>query len=281
MKLLSKIKSSIYDPQYYQGLTKRPFSYSVKYIFSFTFILALLLMIEFSIFTLPQFMSGLNELGSSVVNNYPEELQVVIKDGTASTNVKEPYYIENPDSLKETEVEIHGNTPKNLVVIDTKNKTSVEDLQKYDTFFLITKTHFMYQEESGKITAQSLVDMPDVVIDKASVSRFVDEYSPYLKFFIPIAYVGILIFVYVYVLFNLVYLLFAALLVWFVSSLKKIELDYKGSYQVSMHLMTLPALVGLLLPVTFPFAFTFLLLGGALVNLQSDSAASLDSDVID
>lgn len=281
MKILSKIKSSIYDPQYYQGLTNRSFSYSVKYIFSFAFILALLLMIKFSIFALPQFMSGLNEIGPSIVNNYPSELQVVIKDGVASTNVKEPYYIENLDSLKEAGVEINGNTPKNLVVIDTKSKANVEDLQKHDTLFLITGTYFMYQEENGKITIQSLADVPDVVINKASVSRFIDEYSPYLKFFIPIAYVGILIFAYMYVIFNLVYLLFAALLVWLVGTLKKTKLDYKKSYQISMHLMTLPALVILLLPVSFPFAFTLFLLGGALMNLQSQSTASLDAGVND
>ncbi len=281
MKLLSKIKSSIYDPQYYQGLINRPFSYSVKYVFSFTFILALLLMVEFSIFSLPQFMSGLNELGPSVVNNYPKELQVVVKNGIASTNVKEPYYIKNFDSLKEAEVGRDEDTPKNLVVIDTKNKANIEDLQKHDTLFLITETHFMYQEENGKITVQSLADIPDVVIDKASVGRFVDEYSPYLKIFIPIIYIGILIFVYIYIIFTLIYLLFMALLIWLVASFKKIKLDYKESYQISIHLMTLPTLVILLLPITFPFEFTLLLLGGALVNLQSQSIPLPDPNVTD
>ena len=281
MKLLSKIKSSIYDPQYYQGLINRPFSYSVKYVFSFTFILALLLMVEFSIFSLPQFMSGLNELGPSVVNSYPDELQVVVKNGMASTNVKEPYYVKNFDSLKEAEVGIYENTPKNFIVIDTKSKASIEDLQKHDTLFLITETHFMYQEESGKVTAQSLADIPDVVINKVSVSQFVDEYSPYLKIFIPVIYISILIFVYIYVLFNLVYLLFVALLIWFVASLKKIKLGYKKSYQISIHLMTLPALIILLLPSTFPFAFTLLLLGGALVNLQSQSVPQPDPNLTD
>lgn len=283
MKIFSKIQSSVYDPQYYRELANKPFSYSVKYIFSFAFILALLLMVKFSIFTLPQFMSGLDEIGSSVVNSYPEELQVVIENGMASTNVNEPYFIKSSDLLKEVGAEIHRNTPKNLVVIDTKNKVSVENLQKYDTLFLVTETHFMYQEENGKITVQSLEEIPDVVINKASVNRFVEKYSPYLKFLIPFVYVGILIFAYTYVAFNFIYLLFASSLVWLISVLKKTKLGYKESYQISIHLMTLPALVMLLLPITVPFAFSILLLGGALMNLQSSSSSTISrgSDVIE
>ena len=86
MNLISDLRGSVYDPEYYKGLLKKPFSYSLKYFFflalSLAFIGALL-----SLFTvLPNLNSFLQELGPKILSHYPQDLVITIKDGVVSTS---------------------------------------------------------------------------------------------------------------------------------------------------------------------------------------------------
>jgi hypothetical protein len=98
MKFLTKIKNSIYGPKYYQELINLPFSYSLKYFSLFAFIFSLLLVVKFSIFSLPQLYSALNGIGPTIIASYPQELEVSVKGGNVSTNVNEPYFFKAPSS---------------------------------------------------------------------------------------------------------------------------------------------------------------------------------------
>lgn len=267
MEFLRKIGNSIYDPAYYQELLEKPFSYSVKYFAGFFAIFALLLIVGFSLFYFPRIEVALNDGVRMVVDSYPEELVVTMKNGALSTNAQEPYFVKFPATMDENKSQ--ADTFKNLITIDTKSEASVDNLSKYETMVLVTKNYIIYQKDNGQIVTQPLENISDVVIDKAFVNQFVEKYSPWLKLLFPFFVIGLFIFVIFLLIFRLCYLFLAALLIWLVAYIKKVEISYGKSYQLGLHLMTLPLII--ISPFTFinfPFAFSLLLLILAFVNIK-------------
>jgi hypothetical protein len=110
--------------------------------------------------------------------------------------------------------------------------------------------------------------MPDTVINKTTVTQFSNKYSPYLKLLIPIMVGIVIIYSFFVVIFRSIYLLIAALLIWLIASVKKADIGYGKSYQLGMHLMTLPLLLVSLTSLNFPLSFTTLLLVLAAINIQ-------------
>ncbi|MFA5962358.1 MAG: DUF1189 family protein [Parcubacteria group bacterium] len=262
-----KVGKSIYGPEYYQELIEKPFSYSVKYFALFSLIAVVVLVAGFSLFSFPKINKVLNDAVHTAVESYPQELVVTFKNGNVSINADEPYFLKLPDSMKEDTD--RSRKLENLITIDTKSEASADNLSKYKTAILVTKNYLVYQESNGKITTQSLEKMPDMVIDKISVTSFVDKYSPYLKLLFPLFVVGFFIFAIFFIMFRLCYLLLAALLIWLVAHAKNVEIGYGKSYQLGLHLMTLPLLI--ISPfalINFPIAFTLLLVILAFVNIK-------------
>jgi uncharacterized protein YbcV (DUF1398 family) len=262
-----KVTSSVYGPKYYQELLDQPLSYSIKYFLTFAFIFGVLLVVGFSLSSFPRINKTLNEAVRKAVNNYPQELVVTVKSGNVSTNVPEPFHVKTTILVDENDVDL--NDHENLVTIDTKSEASADSLMKYNTSLLITKNYIVYQKSNGQIVTQSLEKVSNVVIDKAFLIQFVDKYSPYLKLLLPLMVIGLFIFIIFFVAFQFCYLFLAALLIWLIAHIKKVEMAYGKSYQLGLHLMTLPLLI--ISPfsfVNFPFAFTLLLIILAFINIR-------------
>lgn len=266
MKILNQIKNSVYNPEYYRELLSQPASYSVKYLFKLSLIFALLFVIGISAFFLPKMISMINSVGPGIINNYPNELEISVKEGNVSTNVQEPYFIKTPDSWKNGEKK--EKTPENLVVIDTKSEPSADNLKKYATLLLVTKNYVIYHDNNGKITAETLEKMPNMIINKDSVTQFSKKYSPYLNLFIPFIILILFVFSFFIVAFRMIYLLIVALFIWLIARIKKVDIGYGKSYQLGIHLMTAPLLTVSLFSISFPLSFTTLLLILAAVNIN-------------
>ena len=270
MEFLKNVKNSIYNPKYYQELLNRPFSYSVKYFFKFSLVFSLLFVLIFSTFIFPKINRELKNFITESVNNYPDELEVSVKNGSVSTNVEEPYFIKTPSSWKGEQQEGVNNF-ENLIVIDTKSEPDVGNLEKYNTASLITEKYIVYEAEDGKITIQPLEKFPNMVINEKNVNSFIERYSPYLKFiYIPLVF-AFFIFAVFFLIFRLIYLFFAALFIWLIASIKGVKINYSKAYQMGMHLMTLPLILISLTSIKFPFAFTVVLLIAAAVNIKNIS----------
>lgn len=272
MEFFKNIGRSIYSPKYYQELVKKPFSYSVKYIFLFVLVLGVLKLC-FLAFYIPEFHKNLSSFSSEAKEIYPEELEVFIKDGNVSTNVEEPYFVPLPDLPEEGGEEVER--PENLIVIDTGVEPSVENLEGYDSMILVTRNYIVSQNNRGKIEMQSLQQVPDMTINKSMVIKNVDEYSPYLNLFYPLIIIGILLGAFFFVIIRFAYLFFGALLVWLIARIKKVDIEYGKAYQMGIHLMTLPLLVSFLTTLKFSFSFTILLLILAVVNIRKESEAEV------
>lgn len=109
-----------------------------------------------------------NKVNTLVDEVYPQELEIKIKNGYASSNVTEPYYLtirketlENIFSLKENEQ--ISKSKVRILAIDTKSKA--EEFEKYQSQALLTETSLVYYQE-GNINIQSLRGIQNLTISK-------------------------------------------------------------------------------------------------------------------
>ena len=279
MKLLHAIKSSIYDPAFYRGVLEKPLRSSFAYFFSLAVLLSLISAVVFSFSAVPAAHSFLNSLGGKILNYYPDGLEVTIKDGRASTNVREPYRLPVPDEIKHSN-NFAGENPdtESLLVIDTKNEFTITQFESDKTLALLTRKAIVYKDDHGKITIQPLDRIPDTTITKELVSQFVGKAQPILNsavFLLPV-----LIFLGLGFLYGvlLVYLLFGALLVWLVAKMKKINIKYVEAYQITLHAATAGILFDwfastFVAQAPIPFVFTVLLVMVAWCNLGKEAQA--------
>lgn len=274
MNIFQKIKSSIYDPAYYREIPNQNFSYSIKYFFSLALILAFISSVIFSIIIIPKITPFFNSLGDEFLSYYPEELILTIKDGQASTNLrdKEPYSVKFPEEIKN-----QASNPQayaeNLLVIDTKSQFTIDGFKNYKTAYLVSHDSLAYRGRNGEITIQPLTRFPNMTISKANVTFFIEKIRPYLKilyFVLPILLFGFFTFI---MALNLFYLLLASLLIWLFLKSRKAAIGYKKSYQLSLHVITLPMIVQALLvwlsiTIGIPFLFTIVMIVMVLLNLM-------------
>lgn len=240
MNFLNQVKSSIYGPDFYSDLKNKPIGKSFRYYFELASIIALFTTIAFSIFVVPKVNSFLNNFGDTVVSSFPADLEVRLMDGKVSTNVVEPYIVPVPESW-----ENNGELPdfENMVVIDTKESFNLDKFREYNTFALITEDSFVYENESGRISIQSLSSVPNVTINRTTITNWTEKTQPLARvipFLLPIlGFIAILI---AYV-FNLIYVAIVAVLVMLILRLKKMETSYKHAYHISLHAITLPIIL--------------------------------------
>lgn len=260
-------KKSISSFSYYRVIPKTKFSFSLKYLFFLLLIVSLLSSIRFSLIVgkaLPKIPDFINKVQEDAKNFYPKELIVKVVNGEVSTNVKEPYYLD----LKEVK-------DSHFITIDTKAKA--EDLGKYNTLILITKTSIVTKDKETSYRIYPLNQLNkeneklNVTINKRAYDAVVAKLLPYLKYLGPLA-IGLIIFsILVWPLlgasfslsWKLFYLLFIAAIVWVVAKIMRKKLAFSKIYQMSMHAVTIPVIIGLvftLAGLTTPFLIPSIIL---------------------
>jgi hypothetical protein len=273
MNIFIKIKNSIYNPDYYNEVLAKPFSYSFKYFLVFALLFALVFTIVATIRFIPA-VNLLSQKAPELANYFPQELTITIKDGAASSNVQEPYFIKVPKNTEET----NSMQPdlENMVVIDTKNKFDISTFNSYKTFIILNSDSIAYID-NGKISISPLSSIKEFVLNKSTVVKFIDAIKPFLVVLCPIVFVGAFIVGFFAVLLKVVYLLFGALLIWLVAKIKGVKIGYGKSYQAGMHLITSAILITSILnafsaKLTFTYLFTILLIVSAVLNLNKEVA---------
>ncbi len=242
MSFLKKVKSSVYDPLYYSEILNMNFGGSLKYFFKLSLLLALVGAVYLSFVSIPKVNSFISTFGDRVVDAYPAELEVRLKNGLVSTNVVEPYIIPLPKD--DFNSEYSKSNYENLIVIDTKSDLSLDKFNAYNTVVLLTKNAVLTRDK-GKITITELKGTSDLTINRDKLVYWVGKVTPFVKklpYIIPvIVFTGL----FLYFAFSLFYLLFVALLVFIIGKIRKLGLSYKKSYQISLHAITLPLILSM------------------------------------
>src|SRR4030042_4087478 len=163
MEFFKNIKASIYNPDYYRSVINKPFSYSLKYFFLFVLIVALVSMLLLSFTVVPKIKFLVNLFSEKILQYYPDELEITIKGGKASTNVKEPYFIKAPAEWSAVSGKKDPNV-ENILAIDTKNPFSVERFEDYKAYCYLAKESLACYDEHKQIKITLLSDFPEGTI---------------------------------------------------------------------------------------------------------------------
>lgn len=165
-------------------------------------------------------------LSEFVKNEAPKLISQVptftIKDGIASIDEPQPYYIMVPDS---NEV---------FVIIDTTGTvTSPADSNAYA---LITQTEIIYRENDIQTRTLSFADIKDFTLDQAKLSKWIDTFR---KISVPVMYPFVLAFSYVYRIIQA--LIYAAIGLLFAQSFRK-KIEYPAMLRLAVTAVT-PAII--------------------------------------
>lgn len=284
MNFFTTIKNSIYSPEFYSSVPLSSFWKAFRYLLLFFVILAVIQTIIVSL-TIGVVQKELNTFLTTAINYYPKELEVTLKNGQVTTNVKEPYFIPLPKGKDWEREKI-----KNLIVIDTKTPFSAQQFNMYSAGMWITKDAAYYKKNNTKIEAFDLSEIKqDVVINRSLIQMLGDKIRPYLVYVTPILLVVAFIGTLAGFELKLLYLLILALGILLLSKIMKWGLSYAHSYKVGMYAVTLGILVDFLLGAlsrvtsvpSIPFLFTIITFLVVFVNLHEVKTSGVVAEPVD
>src|SRR3989344_5490852 len=147
MQFLQTIKNSIANVAFYTKAKTEPFGKSLKYFSLLTLCMAILIAIPFSVslFTWSSSWRKTDTAKTIILNTYPDELVLTLRDKHLTSNVDEPYTIAFPKVIEEK-------TPKNLALINTQGTIIPADFDTYDTLTIFgSDALWVRNPEDGKI----------------------------------------------------------------------------------------------------------------------------------
>mgnify|MGYP003586330009 CR=1 FL=1 len=218
-----------------------------------------------------------------VIGLYPDNLEVRIADGTISTNAEEPLVIPFPASWR-MQQEQTGMT-ENLLVIDTTKSIALEDFATKNTSFILGKNALgAWDQREGKVSIYDLASQggaESFLLTQEKYTQFITWISSILQKILLIGVFLLPVFFYIgYWIGYLVYLLFGAAVVWFVSHLRGYELGYKNAYKAGIYLLPVPLVYDFFVMVLsdfpharVPFLFTAFLVAMTLRNFPKPGSS--------
>lgn len=264
-QLIAQIKESIYGPEYYQEILTRPISSSLKYYGGFAMLLALVVTIISSVPLVPLINKTLHAVPQSFLAYYPDQLEVRVQNGHATTTVVEPYFLPLPQILKST---LATNTDIfSLGVIDTKTPFVLEKFQEYHAFFWVAENAIAIRDQNGAIRISPFGRDMTLTLNKQMMREFIAQIEPFFAFVAPIAILAIFIGMIVVFTLNLIPIIFSALFVFLMGMLLKRGWTYSASFRLTLHAVTLPLLLSTIFSLVtvnhvgdLPFFSTILIL---------------------
>lgn len=143
-------------------------------------ILAIVLSIKPTYFLFSGWYSIVTNLPNKIVTfieeTYPQELEIKINNGVASTNVAEPYFITLPKETIENFIPINQSkriTRANVRLLTINTNSRPEDFELYQTYALLTQKELIYYN-NNTVKTFSLKNAGNIVINKQAV---IDKYN--------------------------------------------------------------------------------------------------------
>ena len=267
------------SPVYYKDILAAPFSFSLKFFLFYFFLYSIVVTTVVSMRVLLPLNTYVQAVVPEAAKIFPSNLEIKIKDGQASTNVTEPYYIpmESVTNLKnklnKKVLAAQSDKPRYLLVIDTK--ATINDFPRYQTALLLTKDSVIYSID-GKAESVSLQEVKsDVVINTQLIDKVKTTLVPMINSLLYFLIFAVFIFSFIFIpMFKFYYLLFFALILFILAKLFSYSLSYKKSLQIGLHLGVVSTTVFSILPLlkirlTFPFLQTIFLIVLSVVILQT------------
>ena len=148
-------------------------------------VLGLLITIKPSFYLIKYGLPYINNLESQVVSIvdevFPQDLEITIKDGIASTNVKEPYHIDVNRAAIERIFNFQDSHPPattlskiRFITLNTQGKA--EDFDKFQSVAMLTARSLVYYSD-GDVKIQPLSKTPNIVLSQKTLKNKIYEYN--------------------------------------------------------------------------------------------------------
>lgn len=246
-QIIDNIQKSIYGPQFYVEILRLPMRSSIKYFFA----LVLLLSVFFTIVTSIPLVSQANRLAHEFPTKFfayfPDDFELTITNGAASSNVGEPYFFPVPLEFK-SDAEKEG--IENVIVIDTKNAFSIDQFNAYKSAVWVGASQVAYHDKRGSVRIEPFDKELNFVLNESKLRNAEAKISPYYGFLGPIIVIAIFVGLWIALSINLIYLFFGAVLILLLGKFMKLNVTYWKSYQIGLHAITLALLIDTLLSMT-------------------------------
>ena len=269
-----KIWWSIYSPEFYSQVLTKGRGKAFGYFFILISILTLISAVPPIYGLATGFQPEIKKILSQASSKYPTELEVKIKNGTVTTNVSEPYFIQSPSNNKQKE-------NYNLAVIDTTTPFSVTQFDNYKSYVWISKDAIYTKSQGNELKVYSLSKVEDLTVNKKMIDSLYSKITPWLVVVVPILSVFLIIGLFIGYTFRLVYLFFLALCIFLLAKVLKRQLSYGDSYTIGIYAMTLSLLIGIvqfyIRELHIPFLFTIVALVVVAINLRTIPTKKLAS----
>ena len=195
------------------------------------------------------FVNTLEEKVRDVIDDvFPDELEIIIENGRARTNVTEPYHLTISQSTLENFInEEHSqDQPISRVRILTLNTSGkIEDYEQHQSLAMLTAQNLVYYNDEG-IQVNSLSSVPNMEIDKQFLYEKISEYNrdqKFVNFFRVIIYLTPVFIIFGVALLFVAEVLFGAFLIWIINKIMKAELKFSNIYGLMGSLAFIPYLL--------------------------------------
>ncbi len=272
MKFFHTLVGSLTRRDFYKHILSGTEKTGFFYIFKLQVLSALFLTILLSI-GISGILPSIEKTAKEIL---PPGAEIIIKNGELKTNTN-PIIVPIPSSIDDGSSD--RSLPTNAIVLDITASTTVADLEKKDTFVLVTAEGIITQNPNGKVTMSFFKNIQDadLVIDEnwlAQKSAWLKNFAKYIPF---IAFFLILGGLYLLSLFTaLIYGLFVYLMLKIVKTPKSFRIAYSvGLY--SRTFAVLLALFAFVLPIfaVSPFNIVLQLLFLLLMLRQRNGARTV------
>lgn len=276
-ELLRTIRSSLFDPAFYERVKGRSWESAIK-LFAVLGVIGIGISLAIAFGAIIPF--AFSDAPSSLESAYPDDLVVTLANGHVSINQPQPYYIKNT----------LASTPKYLAIFDGDDTLSA-DLDQNSTY-LIVKKSYVISGGSGTNSDQSRITSfarhhGTSTVDKADVVSWIDPIKPY---FMPVVLFGGALFTILFTLVgalfwvigHMIYVLIPAVLIFLFALVRGSQLKYRESYMIGLYASIPVAIFSYLLSfLSLPlplYAYTLLLLLVAVVNIVERDQISTTSE---
>ena len=150
LNFIKTIGNSIHSPDFYSKIDKRTFKQAFGYFFLLILLFSsinIISLINPILFEIPK---GIKEFENNIINCFPKDLELQIKNGEATTSAKQPYFIS-------------CNSTQPILVIDTKTPFSQTKFEQLKVDAWITKDSVIYKNSKVENRTYKLKDVKDIM----------------------------------------------------------------------------------------------------------------------
>jgi hypothetical protein len=244
-QLFVRIRNGFYGPAAYADAAQQIFPKGISYAFSIGLIGAITVVIL--LIPVVVRVAKIDITQAAVEKVYPGDLEIVIKNGVATTSAAQPYFLALQDVFPGAEIPPSPNTtePKHLLAIDTTHSLTLEEVRAMDSFAVLGEKTIYFKKNDAEIRSYSLAEIKELTINKSEATRLAMKVLPILRtmmYFLPVvAFVFILLFSAVgHIMLGFI----AAFIVKFVTGIRGYTLQYEQAFVVALFAMIPIAVLG-------------------------------------